>query len=317
MTESATRTAVAGPRAAAPARDVAELPLHVVEPCRPGVVNAWRDAWRYRRMLAFFGQRFLRKRTARTWLGTLWIPLRPTVNLVARILVFGGLIGIATGDTPYPLYFVVATALWQLFSETLTWGVRSLELNRKMLADIYVPRLLVVVSALIPSLLEFAVYVVFAIFGLAYYFVRADVLYLNLDAFTLLAPAGLVLMALLGVGLGLFLAAAGARARDLRFALGYGLGFLYFMTPVIYPLSAVPNQWRPVAELNPLTGAMEMVKRGLFRSETFSTDAVWVTLVAVVLLWGPGLWLMRRRELALLNGGRSRSDATASTTSPA
>lgn len=277
-------------------------PVTVIRPRPPGIVNAWRDAWRYRSLLFFFGERFLQKRTARTWLGMLWIPLRPTWNLAARILVFGGLIGVSAGATPYPLYFVVATALWQLFAETLTWAVRSLELNRKILREVYVPRLLLVLSALVPGVFEFAVYVACAVFGTLYYLARAGRLYIDFGLETLLVPVGVLLIVLLGAGLGMLIAGLGARTRDLRFGLGYALGFVYFLTPVIYPLSAVPHQWRPLAELNPITGAMEMVKWGLFRSETFSTASVWVTLAALVVVWVPGLAFVRRRELALANG---------------
>lgn len=277
-------------------------PVRVVRPCKPGIVNAWRDAWNHRSLLSYFGQNFLRKRTARTWLGILWIPLLPTWNLAARILVFGGLIGVSAGRTPYPLYFVVSTALWQLFHETLTWAARSLELNRKTLQEVYVPRLLLVASALVPALYNFAVYLGFAIIGLVYYRVRAGTFYLDIGPRTLLVPVGVLSLVLLATGLGLILAGVGARSRDVRFSLGFGLGFLYFLTPVIYPLSKVPSQYRPIAELNPLTGAMEMVKRGLFDSETFSMSGVYVSVAAIVFLWVPVFLFIRRRELALANG---------------
>jgi ABC-type polysaccharide/polyol phosphate export permease len=107
-----------------------------------------------------------------------------------------------------------------------------------------------------------------------------------------------------GLGLGLVLAGASARARDVRFAIHYIFQFLYWLTPVVYPLTAIPQKVRPFAELNPMTGAVEMVKDGLFRAHELSPDAVIVTLVWVFLIWVPGLWLFDRKQVGLLHGHR-------------
>jgi lipopolysaccharide transport system permease protein len=176
-------------------------------------------------------------------------------------------------------------------------------LNRKLLRQVHVPRLLLASAGLVPGFAEFGVYCACAVLAVVYYYVRVGTIYLSFGRATLLVPAGIALTALLGAGTAVLIAGFGRRARDMRFALSYLLGFMYFMTPVIYPLSSVPNKWRPLAELNPLTGAMEMVKHGLFASETFSLDAAYVTLIATALIWGPGLWLVHRRELRLVQGG--------------
>ena len=91
------------------------------------------------------------------------MPLRPALALGTRILVFGGLIGIATGKTPYPLFFVVATAAWSLFFEAAYWSTRSIELNRKLMPRVYVPKLTLILAAAIPALLEFAIMALFAL----------------------------------------------------------------------------------------------------------------------------------------------------------
>jgi lipopolysaccharide transport system permease protein len=278
----------------------------IVGPRRAGLVGLATEFWRFRLLIPYFGARFLQKRFARTWLGLIWLPLRPFTVLATRILVFGGLVGISAGKTPYPIFFIVATAAWQLFYECAYWSTRSLELNRKVLLKSYVPKMVVLVSAVIPAFVEFSVNVSFAGLAVLYYVVRAHIFYLEFGLQTLLVPAGLLLMILLGLGIGLITSGASARARDIRFGIGYFLGFIYFLTPVIYPLSAVPLNWRPIAELNPLTGAVEMVKDGLFAAHELSPDAVGVTLFWLVLIWGPGLWLFDRREVGVLHGRAHR-----------
>ena len=196
----------------------------------------------------------------------LWLPLRPGVNLVTRILVFGGLVGITAGKTPYPIFFIVATAAWQLFFETAYWSMRSIEINRKLLARVYVPRLVVISLRARPGVRRLPRSTSRSLrLAVLYYVVRAHVVYIEFGVHTLLVPAGLALMILLGLGVGLLMSGAGARARDFRFGIHYFFQFLYYLTPVIYPLTAIPEKARPFAELNPMTGAVEMVKDGLFR----------------------------------------------------
>jgi lipopolysaccharide transport system permease protein len=288
----------------APASRVEPAPVaRVIEPRRSGLLNAWREFWRYRHLISYFGHLFVAKRYTRTFLGWLWLPLRPGINLATRILVFGGLLGVATdGKTPYALFFLVTTSAWQLFSEAAYWSMRSVELNRGVLRQVYVPRLIPITSAVIPSLLEWAIYIVFVVLGVLWYVVRAPhTFYLHIGLRTLLLPAGLGLMILLGLGIGLLASGMSARARDVRFSFAFIISFLYFLTPVIYPLSAVPEQWRPLAELNPMTGAIEMVKDSLFETHSLSSDAVYVSLIAVFIIWIPGLWLFDRFEVGALH----------------
>jgi lipopolysaccharide transport system permease protein len=277
-----------------------------IEPRRAGFRHLVAEAWRYRYLMTYFGTRFLQKRMARTWLGMIWLPLRPGINLATRILVFGGLVGISSGKTPYPIFFITATAAWQLFYETAFWSMRSVELNRKLLARIYVPRLVVISSALIPAAVDFGINISFAALAVLYYLVRAHIFYLQFGIRTLLVPAGLGLIILLGLGLGLLMSGASARARDVRFSIHYFFQFLYYLTPVIYPLTQIPEKYRPIAELNPMTGAVEMVKDGVFRAHELSPDAVGVTLAWVFVIWVPGLWLFDRALVGVLHGRRLR-----------
>jgi len=240
----------------------------------------------------------LSKRFARTWLGLLWLPLRPVLNVATKLLVFGGLVGITAGNTPYPIFFLMATAAWGLFAESVLWSTRSLDINRSLLREVHVPRLVVIVSAIIPSLIELAIVLAIAIAALVYYLARAHVFYLELTLWSpLTIGTALLLIALLGLGVGLIAASASARARDVRFAVAYAVSFGYFLTPVIYPFERIPDQYKPLAELNPVTGALELFKLGLFPHEEVSPKAIAVTVAAVFALWLPGLWLFQRREV--------------------
>ena len=272
--------------------------VSVIESRRPGMFAALVELWHYRRFILFFGRRILTKRYSRTWLGLLWLPLRPVLNISAKLLVFGGVIGLTAGYTPYPIFFIFASAAWALFSECVLWSTRSLDVNRGLLREVHVPRLVVIVSAIVPSMIDFAIGIGIGIAALLYYLARVQLFYLELTIWSpICIAAAVALIALLGLGVGLITASAGARARDVRFGVGYALSFVYFLTPVIYPFEQIPDEYKPLALLNPITGAIELFKLGLFPNEEVSPKAVAVTVAAVLVLWIPGLWLFQRRDV--------------------
>lgn len=274
------------------------LPVRTIDPRRPGIGAAFSELWRYRRFTLFFGRRILAKRYMRTWLGMLWLPLRPVIGLSTKILVFGGLVGITAVGVPYPLFFLLASSAWALFSECALWATRSIEGNRDVLRTFHVPRLVVIAAGIVPSLVEFLITISLAGMAVVWYLLRADVFYLQLTWWSpFCIAAALLLIVMLGVGIGLITASAAARARDVRFALTYGLSFAYFLTPVIYPFERIPDRYKPLAELNPVTGAIELFKLGLFPGEVVSPKAVAVTVTAVAVLWIPGVWLLQRGEV--------------------
>lgn len=271
--------------------------VHVIQPRRHGWWAALVEAWRYRWCVSYFGTAALLKRYRRTWLGFLWVPLKPAYNIVAKLLFFGGILGVSSGKTPYPIFFLFANAAWYLFYETALWSTRSLELARTVLKRAELPRLPIVAGAIVTGSVEFFVYSAFAMLGILYYVLRAHVFYLDLTRRSVLLPTGLFLLAMLGLGVGLVLSGFGASARDVRFSLHWGMSFLMYVTPVLYPLTKIPPQWRPLAELNPVTGAMQMVKDGLFGTRELTMSATIVTVVATLLLWVPGLWIFHRRDV--------------------
>jgi lipopolysaccharide transport system permease protein len=273
------------------------LRVHVIEPRRHGWLLAFREVWAYRWCVSYFGLATLRKRYRRTWLGAVWVPLKPGYNVASKLLIFGGILGVSSGTTPYPVFFLFATAGWYMFFETAFWSSRSLEIARPVVKRVELPRLPILLGALFMGFVESFIYVVFALLGVLYYFVRAHHLYLNITHRVVLLPLGVMFLMMLGLGVGLLLSSAAQRARDVRFALHFGMSFLMYLTPVLYPLSKIPNNWRPIAELNPVTGAMEMTKDGLFGSHELTIPAALVTVVATLVLWVPVLWFFHHRDV--------------------
>lgn len=275
--------------------------VRVIEPRQPGSLARIREFWRYRALTWYFGRQALEKLYKKTWLGWLWIPLRPVISVGSRVLVFGGLLGAPSEGVPYLLFFLVGLSTWQLFAYTLFWATRSLELARRVLRRMYVPRLTCLVGSVVPSAVNFLLYVAIALIVVACYALADGTTHLELGSHTVGVAAGILLSVLLALAIGCWTSVLGAQARDVRFVVGYVLGFWFFLTPIIYPLSEVPAAFQTVASINPMTAPIELVRSGLFGVGGVPATAMLSCLSAIAIIGIPGLWFFSRSEAAALD----------------
>jgi lipopolysaccharide transport system permease protein len=273
----------------------------VIEPRQPGLRERALEFWRYRRVMPYFGRRMLKKRYQRTWLGWIWIPLRPTFAIASRVFVFGTVLGVAAGGAPYLLFLIIGMSAWGLFASSAYWATRSLELHRGFLKRIYIPRLTILTAAIVPASVEYAVYVVIAVITFVYYEIATGHLYLNVSPELLFAPLGILLMLVLALAIGLWTSVYGAQARDVRFGLNYVLGFWIFLTPVFYPLSTVPQGARQALLFNPMTAPIQLVQDGFLGTGGPPALALFVSLGTVAIVAGGGLWFFNRSEALALD----------------
>lgn len=255
-----------------------------------------REVWRYRALLRFFALRAITKLYKRTKLGKAWIFIRPLFPLIVKTLIFGGLLGIQSEGVPYFLFLVVGTAIWDLFAGALMWATRSLELNRSLITRIYVPRLILPVAMMSPAFVIFALHVGVLVLTLGYYGVTRRVLYGAGFPEILWAGVSVVLVVTFALAIGLWTSVLGATARDVRFTLAYILDFWSFLTPVLYPLSAVPDKWRWLVYLNPLATLVEAFKWGVLGIGGVHYGALVLSCAIIATVLISGLWFFGRAE---------------------
>lgn len=269
----------------------------VLAPPRWTPFEALVGAWRNRALIPYFGRRFVERRYARTVLGWLWIPLRPAVDVGSRVLLFGGFLGVASGDRPYFMFFIVGMAAWQLFERTSFWATRALEMNRALFSRVNVSRLTAVLAAAVPGMLDFLLYAALAAIGAVFYKVSRGTSYLIFDLRAVAAVAvGVTLLMLFALGIGLWTATLAAETRDVRFFSRYVFGFWFFLTPVIYPISTIPEKYRTIAELNPITAPVELVKYGALRTAPPTLSSLLVCVAFLSVLVVGGLWFFARGQ---------------------
>jgi lipopolysaccharide transport system permease protein len=223
-----------------------------IEPRLNGVGARAREIWAYRRMFLFFGRRAFEKLYRNTVLGKTWILLRPLVPLLVRVFIFGALLQVGgSAKVPYFLFVAVGTAAWELFAASLMWTTRSLQMNGSILARLYVPRLIVPIASMVPGVVNFLIHVVFIAAALVFYRLHDGVWYWD-GTWLFVAPVAVVLILLFSLSIGLWTAVFGAGVRDVRFGLGYVLEFWIYLTPVVYPVSIVPDHVEWAFYLNPI-----------------------------------------------------------------
>jgi lipopolysaccharide transport system permease protein len=275
--------------------------VQVIKPRPLGTLHLIREAVARPGLFAYFGRRATMRRYARTWLGRFWLLLAPGLAVGAQVFLFGGILGIRTG-VPYVIFFLVAFAAWHYFSELAYWATRSLEINRRSLRTMYVPRLTLVAASIVPSAIDYAIYLGFLAIAVAHFLVTQGDPYITLGVQTLMTLAGLALLTGFGLAIGLWLSVPALKARDVRFGLRFALRLIYFFTPVVYPLSLVPARYRGVIELNPLTYPMELVKGGLMGLPVdVPASSIVITGCSLLALLGSGLVFFTRLETVALD----------------
>src|SRR5436309_3037031 len=192
--------------------------LRVIGPRPLGIPRRLAEFWQYRGLLRFFAHQNIRKFYGNTWLGWVWIPLRPALSVAVRGFVFGSILSTPSAGVPYLVFFALGLAAWELFANSWYFGTRSLELNRRYLKRIYVPRLVVLLASTSAGLLWCGLYFAIALIVLAYYLVAQGTLYLHVTPDTLLVIPAVLMLIAMAMALGLWTSVFGGQGkRDPRF----------------------------------------------------------------------------------------------------
>jgi lipopolysaccharide transport system permease protein len=267
-----------------------------VTPRYPGPIATIGEVWRYKRLLGFIGDRALRKMYRRTVLGWLWLFINPLFPVALRAVIFGALLGVGSDGIPYFVFLLAGTVVWDVFAASLMWGTRSLEMHRDLSDQIYHPRAILPFGNMTPALLNVGLKIGVLLLALVIYALRDRRLYIRFDIELVWALSALVLAFLFALAISFFTSIWGETARDIRFALSQVLSIWYLLTPILYPLSQVPEEYRGWMLFNPLAIIAETFKWGLFGVGNFYPQAFGGTALAVGALLIAGLVYFSRSE---------------------
>lgn len=269
----------------------------VIEPRRTAPRALLREVVRYRHLLRYFAMATLRRTYRATVLGWVWLLIRPIVPVVVSTLIFHQLAGIQAGPVPYGLFFLVGMTVWSLLDDGSMWATRSLQIHRGLLTKFYFPRIILPVAAMAPGIFNFLIHLGLVLVFSLYFLTSEGKFYLAAGAHSWLAVVAVVLSLGLAIGIGFFTSVLGGEMRDVRFTLRYILQFWFFLTPIAYPLSLVPDQLRWMAAINPMTTAVELFRWGLFGLPSgLRPPEIGLALLIWTVLFAWGLWFFNRAE---------------------
>jgi len=257
----------------------------VIEPQHSLLDLNLKDVWRYRDLLWLLVKRDFVSFYKQTILGPLWFFIQPLFTTLIFTFVFGNLAGLSTDGLPQPLFYMAGITAWNYFADCLTKTSTVFKDNANIFGKVYFPRLIMPLSIVVSNLVRFGVQMLLFFLMLAYYAYTGGSFTPN--AYVLLFPVLVLLMALLGLGLGLVITALTTKYRDLAFLITFGVQLMMYGTTVIYPLSAAPAKYRALIELNPMTGIIEAFRYGFLGQGEFTVSSfgysVAFTLLALVL----------------------------------
>lgn len=268
----------------------------IIEPRGRNLGARVREVWQYRRLVRYFGVRAGQRLYQGTALGKFWLFLRSPLPVVLRAMVFGGILNVtAPAGLPYFLFLLVGSTIWELFAGCLNWATRSFQLNRSFLGKMYFPRVILPIATMAPAFLFFGIMVVVLGCAFVYYYVQDGQMYFAASQFQW-SLAAILLAVTMAMGVGLFTSVLNAEYRDVRYTLRYVLEFWALLTPIVYPVTAIPEKWRWLVWINPMASVVQAFKWGLLAIEPVD-PAVFLmhTAIAVGVLMC-GLWYFGKAE---------------------
>jgi lipopolysaccharide transport system permease protein len=214
------------------------------------------ELWCYRDLVILFVRRDFVSVYKQTILGPLWYVIQPLLTTLTFTFIFGRIASLPTDGLPQFLFYMSGTVVWAYFAACLTKTSETFVQNANLFGKVYFPRMAVPVSVLISNLITFAIQLALFLVFVAYFVLRGTDIQLDWS-WILFSPVLILMMAGLGLGFGVIISSLTTKYRDLRFLVQFGVQLLMYATPVIYPVSSIPERFQRVILANPMTPIVE------------------------------------------------------------
>jgi lipopolysaccharide transport system permease protein len=253
-----------------------------------------KDIWNYRDLLLLLVKRDFISVYKQTVFGPLWFFIQPIFTTIIFTFVFTRMAKISTDGVPPVLFYLTGTVAWNYFAECLTKTSTVFRDNAGLFGKVYFPRLIMPLSIIMSSLVKFGVqFLLFAII-LGWYVVTQPDIHPNI--YITLFPVLILLMALHGLGLGLIVTALTTKYRDLAFLVAFGVQLVMYATPIIYPLSVIPEKYKPILALNPLTGLIETFRYAFLNKGSFYLYPFIYSVISTLIVFCAGVMVFNKVE---------------------
>lgn len=257
------------------------------------------EVWQYRDLMILFVRRDIVSHYKQTVLGPIWYFIQPLFTTLVFTVIFGNLAGIPTDGIPPMLFYLAGITNWNYFAEVLNRTSTTFKDNAHIFGKVYFPRLVVPLSITISSLLKYGIQLLLFVGIYLYFFWKGAAIAPNTTLF--LFPFLIIILGGIGLGFGLMITSLTSKYRDLVFLVQFGVQLMMYATPVIYPLSEVPAQYRWLSVLNPMTSIIETFKYGVLGQGTFSWWYLSYSFVFMIMIMLTGIAIFNWTEKTFMD----------------
>ncbi|HZA57136.1 MAG TPA: ABC transporter permease [Candidatus Udaeobacter sp.] len=268
----------------------ADIPVIRIEPSTsrlPAVTL--NELWEYRELLYFLVWRDVKVLYKQTAIGASWAIVQPLLTMVIFTVVFDRFAKMPSDGLPYPIFSYTALLPWTYFSKALNQSIQSVVHNSNLITKVYFPRPLLPISAILSGIIDFGISFVFLISMMIWYGIMPG-------WGTLFLPGFVLMTILTALSISLWLSAINVRYRDVGQAIPFLIQIWMFASPVAYPVSVVPENWRLLYSLNPMVGVIEGFRWALLGKATPEILPIVISIAVVLALLFSGMVFFKRME---------------------
>jgi len=280
-------------------RDQNENWTKIISPVSGWLNFSLAELWRYRDLIALFVRRDFVAVYKQTILGPLWFLIQPLLSTLVFTVVFGRIAKIPTDGLPPMLFYMAGIVSWNYFASCLTSTSNTFISNAGIFGKVYFPRLTVPVSVVIVNLITFTIQFLLFLCFLIYFYLRGTDIHSSL--WILLTPLLLLLMGVLGLGMGILISSLTTKYRDLTFVVGFGSQLWMYATPIVYPMSQIPEKWQWLYALNPMASIIETFRYAFLGSGTVNLQHLAISAGMTLLIFFVGIVLFSRIEKSFMD----------------
>lgn len=259
----------------------------------------FREIWHYRDLLFMLVKRDFITFYKQTILGPLWFIVQPLLTTLIFVVLFGNIAKLSTDGIPQLAFYLAGITIWNYFSESLTKTSSVFTANASIFGKVYFPRLIMPLSIVASSLLKFAVQFALFILVVLYYTFVAQSIQPNI--WILFTPVLILLMALFALGVGMIFSSLTTKYKDLTFLLAFGIQLFMYITPVVYPSSALPEKFQILAKINPLSSIFECFRYAYLGTGTFTIADLLISTLVIVFLFFTGVLVFNKVEKSFMD----------------
>lgn len=272
---------------------------YVISPKRPWFDVDLGAVWRYRDLVRMYVKRDFATLYKQTVLGPLWFFIQPILTIVIYMFIFGGLAGISTEGVPQPLFYMAGILFWNYFSDCFGASCNVFVIHSQVFGKVWFPRLVVPLSGALSGLLRFAVQLL--LFVLIYVWCLQTNHDLHVNWVLALFPLFVAMIAMHAMSWGMIVSSLTYKYRDLQVVVGFIMRLLMYLTPVVYPLETIPDKYKDIVRLNPLSSIFETFKYGCFGHGTPDWSGLLYSLCFLLVVLTFSVMLFNRTERTFMD----------------